>query len=141
MSTAKKEHSFFGFRMFDRNSNEIDLSKFKNRDFIVVVNCLLQDEAEERAAYYISLENKFDKNVQIICVPAARFFYDGHQDNESERLIVFLKKKSNCHNNVDDGLIFFIDNRKHSVSDEVISYIGNNLKVDQLSNEISKRIN
>lgn len=141
MSAGNKEHSFFGFRIFDRNSNEIDLSKFQDKDYIVVVNCLTEDEAEERAALYISIEDKFEKKVQLLCIQAARFFYDGHQDEESERLISFLKEKSNCHIEIEDGLTFFIDNRMHAVSKENVKCIGGNLQVTQLTDEISKLMN
>lgn len=138
---SSRDHSFFGFRTFDRNNNEIDLSEFKNKDYIVIVNCLVQDEAEERAAFYISIEDKFETKVQTLCVPAAKFMYDGHQNEESQTLIDYLKKKSNCQNDVEDGLIFVVENRMHTPSKEVVHYVGNNLPINQLTDEISKIMN
>lgn len=140
---TEEEFSFFGFRMIDNNQNEISLSQFQEKDVIVVVNCKLIEETEQRAPLYTKIEDKFEKRVQILCIPAGRFFYEGLQDDESLRLISFLKAKANCRIpiNDEDGLVFVIDNNAHNVGKEVISCVGRNLTPNQVSDEIIKHLN
>lgn len=134
---SEENINFFGFRMFDRNENEIDLSEFLKYDVIVVVNCLNVDESKERAAYYCQLDKR-EKRVQILCLLGSKFFYDGHQDVQSLRLISYLREKTSCHNDVEDGLTFLIDNRAHNPGQELISYIGNNLTNQKVQEAVDK---
>lgn len=129
--------------MIDRNENEINLSQFQEKDLIVIINSNSVVEADERAPLYAQLEEKYEKKVQILSLPACRFFYDGHQDDESKRLINFLKNKAQCHAQQadEDGLTFVVDNKAHKSGHEIISCIGRNLTSNQLNDEITKHLN
>lgn len=138
MSEDKVEFQFFGFRMIDRNENVINLSQFQDKDVVVVINCITVQESEVKAPEFVKIEEENEKKLQILCLPASRFFFEGHQDDESKRLICFLKQKTGCRVADEDGLTFIIDNRQHKLGHEVISYVGSKLTPKQVSDEIGK---
>ena len=140
MSEGQHVRSFFSFRMVDRNSNEINLAEFRDKDLIVVINCTTVQQVDEIAPLYYKIEDKFEKKIQILCLPGNRFFYDGHGE-ESERLIVFLKNKSNCHVEDEDGLTFFIHNKEHIPKDETVTFVGSNLSFKDMTDAITKALN
>lgn len=133
-------NSFFNFRMVDRNANEINLSTFHDKDVIVVINCITTQEVDELAPLYYKLEDSYGENVQILCLPGNRFFYDV-KGKESRRLIDYLKEKSHCNIEDEDGLTFILNNKEHKPNKETFSCVGNNLRQKELSGEISKVLN
>ncbi|KAK8897913.1 hypothetical protein M9Y10_000145 [Tritrichomonas musculus] len=134
------EVSFFNFRMFDENKNTTDLHAFQGKDAIVVINCRTLEEISAKAPNYYELEDKFEKRVQILCLPGLKFLYHSHEQ-ESDTLIDYLKAKTNIKDSDEDGLTFIINNKAHSPASEQIIYIGKNVSLIDISGEISKVLN
>ena len=134
------QHSFFEFTMRDSSTNEVDLGQFQNKDLIFVVNSKTQDECEERAPLYYSIQQNNSQILQILCIECGKFFWDSQKnyDGESKCLTAYLKNKSNCTSKIEDGLCFLIDNRAHQVENERVHYLGLNLTAEQVAKEIKQ---
>lgn len=134
------ERSFFNFTFNDENRNSVNLHNFQNKDVIAVINCRTIDEIEKKAPLYYNVEDKFEKRVQILCVPGSKFLYHSHEQ-ESKTLIDYLKEKVNMHDSDEDGMTFLVINKQHSPRNEEIIYVGRNVSELELTGEISKALN
>ena len=134
----KAEHSFFEFEMRDRNENEIDLNNFKCKKVIVVINCNTPQEAEEEAYNYAPIEDKYGSDVQILCLTCERFFWKAsHYDEEEKSLLQYLKDQSLNSWESSDHLSFIVTHRDGK---ENVDFIGQNVPVDKISEEIKNHL-